>query len=297
MASQTRDACSALGHPCGGRRSRGGWRRRGQRGPVRAGHCSPPAVPPRDRRRRARAGAGCPCACVRLTRRPRHPPSLSRPQYSDSTSDPTRPFQLGLVLDSLSFGPGDEDGTGGEATSSPGSAGGSPAGLATMGVTQTPAIAPDGTSPPPSASSSASSSASFQLSQARWSGLFVYMHSLEADSGSSRQGGRLQRATSLAAEGGGGDGAAVSARLTEVFGWTGLDVAALQLVVNDVRTEGASQRGWIHPPFLLLRSRALSRSPGTASAASRPQTTPRSSASRRTWSAWTSRWADAPPCV
>ena len=91
----------------------------------------------------------------------------------------------------------------------------------------------------------------------QWNGLYVYIHSIAA----SREGpGSLLRASSLddggvdeeCAGAGAVDAAKAAAagvlsravsrarsaanpRLEEVFGWTGLDISVLQLVVNDVR--------------------------------------------------------------
>ena len=165
-------------------------------------------------------------------------------QYSDTTSDPRRPFQLGCVLHNMTFGPGEEGSAGGSApipggaaspeTPPPGQHAARPADSAQPAPVPPPT--PAGDRAVPSAAAAMVLAPRFQHTHVRWDGLFVYMHSVApAELVRTRRASSFEDRTPVA---GGAASTMPTARLEEVFAWTGLDVAALQLIVNDVRSGG-----------------------------------------------------------
>lgn len=180
-------------------------------------------------------------------------------QYSDTTSDPRRPFQLGCVLHNMTFGPGEEGSAGGSAPvpggaaspeTPPGQQAARPADLAPPAPVPPPT--PAGDRAAPSAAAAAMVLAPrFQHTQVRWDGLFVYMHSVAPAAEllvRTRRASSFEDRTPVAgAVGGAAASTMPTVRLAEVFAWTGLDVAALQLIVNDVRSGGLRRSGMPHP--------------------------------------------------
>jgi hypothetical protein len=196
----------------------------------------------------ARATVNLPCVHIPAHSIPGHLCLYFRPQYFDAISDPRRPFQLGFVLHRLSYGSGAGN-TDGAATAAEHPARSNADGVATLSRGR-------GSYAGPSAAASVGAAAArvqrFQQAQLTWDGAFVYINSLTGTAASSDDSTHpltRNRSASTAAASttrGHRSNSIVDRRLTDVFGWTRMDIGTLQLVLNDVSSISVARRRWLH---------------------------------------------------